>query len=556
VKRWLALALVLAATPALAQVRDVQLAPGSSSLWGASLDSTNSIVNLYNTANPGSAPGGVRWWQGLPGNANNLLDLNPQGAVFGAASGGHMGPGTINATGVYVNGVPVGGGGGGSPGGTSGQIQYNNAGAFGGFTASGDATINTSTGAVTFATVNSNVGTWGGATFCAAITVNAKGLVTGAAQSACTPAITNVTGLGTGVATALGTNVGTAGSVVTNGGALGTPSSGSAANLTGLPISGIAGLPAGVAAWLATPSSANLRSALTDETGTGLAYFQGGDLGTPSAGVATNLTGTAAGLTAGAANAVAVGNITGAGTGCTAWLATPTSANLRGCLTDETGTGAAYFVGGALGTPASATLTNATGLVPSTGLAATGTPSASTYLRGDNTWATVSGTGTVTSVTCYGVAITTTGTCTTTGATPGIATNTAATAGNVGELITTSGTSAALVAATPTQIATISLTAGDWDVSASLVTITGGATSTTDWFASISTTSATVLAPIPETVINHIRQTAANDTPGNFAFPPARALLSATTSYFLNVRWDGSGTAPTVSYVLRARRIR
>ena len=41
--------------------------------------------------------------------------------------------------------VPAGGGG-GSPGGTSGQIQYNNGGAFGGFTVSGDGTINTGTG--------------------------------------------------------------------------------------------------------------------------------------------------------------------------------------------------------------------------------------------------------------------------------------------------------------------------------------------------------------------------------------------------------------------------
>lgn len=40
---------------------------------------------------------------------------------------------------------------------------------------------------------------------------------------------------GTGVATAIGTNVGTAGSVVTNGGALGTPSSGNLANCTGYP---------------------------------------------------------------------------------------------------------------------------------------------------------------------------------------------------------------------------------------------------------------------------------------------------------------------------------
>jgi hypothetical protein len=39
-------------------------------------------------------------------------------------------------------------GSGGTPGGSSGQIQFNNADAFGGFTASGDATINTSTGAV------------------------------------------------------------------------------------------------------------------------------------------------------------------------------------------------------------------------------------------------------------------------------------------------------------------------------------------------------------------------------------------------------------------------
>lgn len=42
---------------------------------------------------------------------------------------------------------------------------------------------------------------------------------------------------GTGVATALGTNVGTVGSVVTNGGALGTPSGGTLTNATGLPLS-------------------------------------------------------------------------------------------------------------------------------------------------------------------------------------------------------------------------------------------------------------------------------------------------------------------------------
>ena len=47
----------------------------------------------------------------------------------------------------------------------------------------------------------------------------------------------------------------------------------------------------------------------------------------------------------------------------------------------------------ALGTPASGTLTNCDGLVATTGLTATGTKDSTTYLRGDNTWATVSGGG-------------------------------------------------------------------------------------------------------------------------------------------------------------------
>lgn len=47
----------------------------------------------------------------------------------------------------------------------------------------------------------------------------------------------------------------------------------------------------GIVTWIGTPSSANLRSALTDETGTGAAYFQSGDLGTPSAGtISTGVT--------------------------------------------------------------------------------------------------------------------------------------------------------------------------------------------------------------------------------------------------------------------------
>ena len=56
--------------------------------------------------------------------------------------------------------------------------------------------------------------------------------------------------------------------------ALGTPASGTLTNATGLPIaSGVSGLGTGVATFLATPSSANLISAVTDETGTGALAF-------------------------------------------------------------------------------------------------------------------------------------------------------------------------------------------------------------------------------------------------------------------------------------------
>lgn len=88
------------------------------------------------------------------------------------------------------------------------------------------------------------------------------------------PLSTGISGAGTGVLAALAVNVGSAGAFVTFNGALGTPSSGTLTSCTGLPVStGISGLGTGVADFLATPSSANLATAVTGETGSGALVF-------------------------------------------------------------------------------------------------------------------------------------------------------------------------------------------------------------------------------------------------------------------------------------------
>ena len=179
---------------------------------------------------------------------------------------------------------------------------------------------------------------------------------------------------GTGVTTSTGT-----GAVVLSNSptlvtpALGTPASGTATNLTGLPIStGVSGLGTGIATFLGTPSSANLASAVTDETGTGALVFANSPtlvtpaLGTPSALVGTNITGTASGLTAG--NVTTNANLTGAVTsvGNATSLGSFSSANLLDALTDETGTGANVFatsptlVTPVLGTPTSGNFSTGT----------------------------------------------------------------------------------------------------------------------------------------------------------------------------------------------------
>lgn len=187
-------------------------------------------------------------------------------ALFFATAAFAQNPGSVPA-GAYALGRGPGVSGYSSLLCTAGQLAVGQAGSPVCRTVSGDWTLNAA-GVATLATVNSNVGAFGSATQSVVFTVNAKGLITAAANVTVTPAIGSVTGLGAGCATFLG-----------------------------------------------TPSSANLRGCLTDESGTGLALFQSGDLGTPSAGVITNLTGTCTSCTA---NAFTAGNASNLSSGTVA----------------------------------------------------------------------------------------------------------------------------------------------------------------------------------------------------------------------------------------------
>lgn len=236
---------------------------------------------------------------------------------------------------------------------------------------SGDATAS-GTGGVTLATVNANVGSFGSATTCTAFTTNGKGLITAASAVTCTPAIASVTGLGTGVGTALGVNIGTAGSFVVNGGALGTPSSGVGTNLTGT----AAGLTAGT-----VTTNANLTG---DVTSAGNATTYANVVPAAKGGAGT-ITGALKGNGSGTVSQAACADLSNATALCSTppgtGVATAAAANLSaaGGLTSTIASGTA-----ALGTGAISSATCATAVtVAATNVATTDTVTAS--FNGDPT---------------------------------------------------------------------------------------------------------------------------------------------------------------------------
>jgi hypothetical protein len=143
---------------------------------------------------------------------------------------------------------------------------------------------------------------------------------------------------------------------------------------------------------------------------------------------------------------------------------------------------------------------------------------------------------------------------------PGTATNDAANTGMLGEQIISTipvGSAVSLTTNTPANITSISLTAGDWELSGSMG-MTGGATTTVQAYRfSFSTNSAT-----DNQVIGFENQQTVPSTTlfSSFSFeapmPSARVSLLSTTTYFLVAHVNFLVSTLTGYGIIRARRVR
>ena len=143
----------------------------------------------------------------------------------------------------------------------------------------------------------------------------------------------------------------------------------------------------------------------------------------------------------------------------------------------------------------------------------------------------------------------------------GTTTNDSAAAGSVGEYVASTiayGSAVACgIAGTNISVTSISLTAGDWDVSGVFTFEGTGTSSTINWAAaggasSVSITSATqgvaIVAPMNTSIWTQISN--------GFAIPTLRWSVSTTTTVYLVARVAATGGGSIGWGQIRARRIR
>src|SRR5271166_4674722 len=123
------------------------LAPTPGLEWGVLPPGTDGYVLTASSGSvlPDGSQPGIAW--ASPGATSPIA----ASSLLGNPTGSSAVPEAITlGAGLSFSGTTlVSSGGGGTPGGSSGQIQYDNAGSFGGFTMSGDASLVTSTGVIT-----------------------------------------------------------------------------------------------------------------------------------------------------------------------------------------------------------------------------------------------------------------------------------------------------------------------------------------------------------------------------------------------------------------------
>lgn len=142
---------------------------------------------------------------------------------------------------------------------------------------------------------------------------------------------------------------------------------------------------------------------------------------------------------------------------------------------------------------------------------------------------------------------------------PGETTTGSATAGNVGELIQSNiavGSAVSLTTATPANLTSISLTAGDWDVSLNAYINPAATTSVSAILASISQTSAVRDTTTGGAASDQRFTSVVTAAPMSILVGPLRISLSGTTTVYAVVQSNFSVSTNSTYGLLRARRVR
>jgi hypothetical protein len=139
----------------------------------------------------------------------------------------------------------------------------------------------------------------------------------------------------------------------------------------------------------------------------------------------------------------------------------------------------------------------------------------------------------------------------------GTAGNDSANAGSIGEIVSSTATAVAITSNTATNVTSISLTAGDWEVTGLMGTAPAGSTTQSAVYAGPSTTSA-AFQTLSGSFLNLAGSAAPVSAGGvvQVPLPVTRFSLSATTTVFMVASVTYSVSTLTVNGLLRARRVR